>query len=356
MTTLIHIDKQNWDRGIEASRKQYHIAGPVKDKEFHVFRRLENGELPDMTYKSTRLSPKSLLFPQSEIMFAYTLDETAENAGMMQDVKADDFPCAVIGIRPYDAKAIQIMKLNFDAAEYQDPYWIHAFVRSTFIGLAINEPESVDFSTSCGTGPFEETGLDALMVDCMDHYLIKILTDKGRAWMHAAGFTTAARETAPQTLESMKAEAESKIASKVSFDNIREMSVLDLYQAGFWEDAAFGCINCGACTYACPTCWCFDIQDEKYGVRGIRMRNWDSCMTPLFTLHASGHNPRSTGLGRTRQRFMHKLKYFPDKYNQGIMCVGCGRCIVQCPANIDIRKICDRMNRYEARKGDCQCQ
>jgi sulfhydrogenase subunit beta (sulfur reductase) len=205
-------------RGVDASRKRYRIAGPVKDRQFHVFRYLDNGELPDMTYQSTRLSPKSLLFPQSEIMFTYTLDETAENAGAMQEVKSDDALCAVIGIRPYDAKAIQIMKLNFDAAEYQDPYWLHAFNRSTFIGLAINEPESVDFSTSCGTGPFDETGLDALVVDCTDHYLVKVITQKGQTWMRAAGVTTAAPKNASEVLEKMKAGAESRITSTVSFE------------------------------------------------------------------------------------------------------------------------------------------
>ena len=95
------------------------------------------------------------------------------------------------------------------------------------------------------------------------------------------------------------------------------MPILDFMMAPFWENTAFACINCGTCTYACPTCWCFDIQDETYGAQGVRMRNWDSCMAPLFTLHASGHNPRSTALERTRQRFMHKLKYFTDKYDRG---------------------------------------
>ncbi len=78
------------------------------------------------------------------------------------------------------------------------------------------------------------------------------------------------------------------------------------------------------------------------------MRNWDSCMTPLFTMHGSGHNPRDQKHQRFRQRFMHKLKYFGDKYEEGIMCVGCGRCVQQCPANVDIKKISKIMNDYVA--------
>lgn len=76
------------------------------------------------------------------------------------------------------------------------------------------------------------------------------------------------------------------------------------------------------------------------------MRNWDSCMFPLFTLHASGHNPRGQKIQRVRQRFMHKLKYYLDTYNGGVACVGCGRCVQHCPVNIDIREVCRLMNEY----------
>ena len=98
------------------------------------------------------------------------------------------------------------------------------------------------------------------------------------------------------------------------------------------------CIKCGVCTYLCPTCSCFDIQDEVRGDCGFRCRNWDTCMFGLTTQHASGHNPRPMGKERFRQRFMHKLKYFQDDFDV-IMCVGCGRCVQSCPVNIDIREI-----------------
>jgi len=144
----------------------------------------------------------------------------------------------------------------------------------------------------------------------------------------------------------MKIKAEEKIASFVSTDQLKNKSTTRLYDATFWDDIAFACINCGTCTYVCPTCWCFDIQDEVSKNSGLRMRNWDSCMYPLFTIHGTGYNPRNTKVQRVRQRFMHKLKYYVDRYNDGIQCVGCGRCIRLCPVNIDIRRVCDIMNNY----------
>lgn len=342
---VIKIDKGAFAEGLEKSRSAYRLVGPVKDKKNnHTFKELGNGELPDMAYKNSKLSPKSIVFPQSEPMLTYTLDESREDHHIMKEVEKDYSPRAVIAIRPYDAKAIQLVKMNFDTPEYKDPYWLNAYECTTFVGLAINEPDSLDFSTSCGTGPFDESGLDVLLVDTGDAYLAKVVTDKGQAYLDAAGFAADAGADAAKTIEEMKAAAEAKITSKVSFDKIKEKTILELFNAPYWEDVAFGCINCGTCTYACPTCWCFDIQDETKGTEGVRMKNWDSCMTGLFTLHGSGHNPREHAWERTRQRFMHKLKYFLDKYDQGIMCVGCGRCVEQCPANIDIRTICEKMN------------
>ena len=73
------------------------------------------------------------------------------------------------------------------------------------------------------------------------------------------------------------------------------------------------------------------------------MRCWDSCQFPLFTLHASGHNPRPTYKERMRQRIMHKFNYCPENFEE-TFCVGCGRCIANCPVNLDIREVIKEIN------------
>jgi len=343
---IIKIDKSQWAPGLSQAATAYRLIGPVKEKEFHSFKPLTDGAQPDLSCLNTRLSPKAIVYPQSEVMFDYSLDESRSDHHQLREAAKDYSPRAVIGIRPCDAKAFVLVRLNFDTPDYQDPYWLRAYESTTFIGLGCEAPCSSCFCTSAGCGPYHEEGLDVLLADAGDHYLAKVLTEKGARFLAAGGWKTAAAKDADQTIAAMASAAEGKITSVVPTDNLRSLPNNDLYSATFWEDVSFACINCGTCTYSCPTCWCFDIQDETRGTSGVRMKNWDSCMYPLFTLHGSGHNPRGTKLHRVRQRFMHKLKYFVDKYDQGIQCVGCGRCVRLCPVNIDIRRVAAMMNGF----------
>ncbi len=107
----------------------------------------------------------------------------------------------------------------------------------------------------------------------------------------------------------------------------------------FWGDVSAKCISCGACTYLCPTCYCFNITDEGAGLSGRRVRSWDNCMSHQFTLEASGHNPRPTKAHRLRNRVGHKFSYYPAIHDEVIACCGCGRCIKSCPVSVDIREI-----------------
>ena len=343
--TLVKIDKNKWTDGLTAAADTYRLFGPVKEKDYHQFKALEKGQMPDTDLVNTRLSPKALLFPQSEEMLEYSLDESKADHHIMKPVARDDAPRAVVGIRPCDAKATLLVKLNFDTPDVKDPYWLGAYQATTFIGMACDRPLSTCFCTTAGCGPYHEEGLDVLVMDQGDAYLAKILTDKGQAFADAAGWTDASDQAA--AFEAGRKAAEARIVSTVETGNLADTDLLELHGAPFWDDVAFACLNCGTCTFSCPTCWCFDIQDEVHGKSGVRMKNWDSCMFPIFTVHTTGHNPRDTKTQRVRQRFMHKLKYFVDKYETGIMCVGCGRCVRQCPVNIDIRRVCDLMNRYK---------
>jgi ferredoxin len=279
-------------------------------------------------------------------MFESVIDGDDPEAGILKESPKDYKPRAIVGIRPCDAHAFQIVKRNFDNPEYRDPWWVQRFESTTLIGMGCNEPCATCFCSSVGGGPYNEDRLDVILYDLGDNVLARGLTEKGERFIEKMEGGSPPDDNTQEDAEKLKASAEAKIKSSVPTDKLGEKIANNLFDAPFWEDVAFSCINCGTCTFLCPTCWCFDIQDEISGKQIDRIRNWDTCMSPLFTLEGSGHNPRDNKFQRVRQRFMHKLKYYVDKYNNGVQCSGCGRCVRYCPVNIDIRHVAEMMNNF----------
>ena len=338
------IKKEELTDILKALKETYEVIVPVKENGFYSFKPFKDRGNIDLNFTNTRLSPKSLLFPQSERIFEFNLDEKSKDVYIVKKHLKDYPPSVIVGIRPCDAKALRLVNINFDSPEFKDPWWVKRMESMTFIGLGCNEPSSTCFCTSVGCGPFNEEGLDVMLFDLEEYFLVRALTEKGEKLLKQGRVDKDVDEGLQKKADELRIKAEKKISSSVPTDKLKEKKINDLFNAPFWDDVAFACINCGTCTFLCPTCWCFDIQDEVTKTVGDRIRNWDSCMFPLFTLHASGHNPRPEKVQRVRQRFMHKLKYYVDKYNNGVACVGCGRCVKYCPVNVDVREVFSLMN------------
>jgi sulfhydrogenase subunit beta (sulfur reductase) len=338
--------KKDWVEILKGIRDFYRVFVPVREGDFHNFRPLEEDTIPNFDFYNTRLSPKSIIYPQSERMFECLNDSENSEMGVLKESAKDYSPMAIVGIRPCDAQAFQIVKRNFDNPEYRDTWWVQHFESSVLVGLGCNAPCPTCFCTSVGGGPFQEEYLDVILYDLGDRYLAKGITEKGDGFISKINSGSAADEKASKEAKALSAAAQGKMTAKLPSDKLAEKVVTELFNAPFWEEVAFACINCGTCTFLCPTCWCFDIQDEVFGKQVDRIRNWDTCMSPLFTLEGSGHNPREKKFQRVRQRFMHKLKYYNDKFGKGVQCSGCGRCVRYCPVNIDIRQVAGLMNEY----------
>lgn len=297
-----------------------------------------------LDFQNSHLSPKGLFFPQSERMFEFSADPGDEQAFILKEVLARPEPRVVFGLRPCDAKAFALLDRIFENDQYTDVYWVSKREATTLIGLGCQSPGPTCFCTSVGCGPFHEEGLDVLASDLGDKFLLRVLTEKGgRVLEQAEGLSEAGSEASEAAAE-LGARAEAAVVSEVAWERIQARAVLELFDSAHWDRVQEPCLNCGTCTFVCPTCHCFDIQDEVAGLVGDRVRNWDTCMSWLFTVHGTGHNPRPGKKERVRQRFMHKFKYIPLKRGGELGCVGCGRCILLCPVNIDVRDVVREMN------------
>jgi len=339
----IFLDSDRFSDFVDHLIAHYRVFGPVNKGPYHQFERIEEPGALDLDFQNTRLSPKDLIHPQAERMFRFSLAKDDPEAGILKEIPKEMGGRLILGIRPCDAKALQLLDVNFDTREFKDPWWVGRRRGTLLVGLACNEPCETCFCTAVGTGPADPSALDVLLVKTGDGFVAEAVTEAGKGLLGAWHSGEPVTEALEQEAARIKERAEKHITRPFDTAPLADRETNELFNQSFWDEVQFACINCGTCTFLCPTCWCFDIQDEVYGDRGLRLRLWDSCMFPLFTLHGSGHNPRPQKLQRVRQRFMHKFKYYIDKYGTGPACVGCGRCVQFCPVNIDIRRVVSMM-------------
>lgn len=299
-------------------------------------------EKVSLDFTNTHQSPKGAFFPQTEKMMAFHNDVTKSDAFVYKPLGLDEVkPSVMFGIRPCDAKGLIVCDKTFQNNRFTDPYWKSKYESTLKIGLACSSPCAACFCTAVGGSPFGEEGLDALAMVKDGGLVIKAVTAEGEEFIkNLSGVEST--DAAAELAEAKKA-AEAKLPPPLDFSKLDSAAILDIYNQPHWKDTADRCLNCGTCTFVCPTCHCFDIQDEQSEKGGVRMRNWDTCMSWLYTVHGTGHNPRPTKTERMRQRFMHKLKYIPIKQDGACGCIGCGRCVNLCPVNIDIREVAKQM-------------
>ena len=143
-----------------------------------------------------------------------------------------------------------------------------------------------------------------------------------------------ATETDEAKAREEKEAVRSRVTRRVNTENIQERLSSCFEDKEYWEEVAAKCISCGICTLLCPTCYCFDINDEMVKKQGTRFRSCDSCAFSIYTKMPM-ENPREEKWQRVRQKVCHKYGFYPMNFGV-IACTGCGRCIRLCPVNWDI--------------------
>ena len=188
-----------------------------------------------------------------------------------------------------------------------------------------------------------EPDADVVMWAVGEDYCWKPVTEKGQALTDSV---SAVLENADAADAQAVADEQAKIRAiveKLPYTNLslegwNGDATAEKFDSPVWEKLYKPCLACGTCTFVCPTCQCYDIKDYDTGHGVQRYRCWDSCMYSDFTMMAHGNN-RTSQMQRFRQRFMHKLVYFPANNDGMYSCVGCGRCVEKCPASLNIVKV-----------------
>jgi sulfhydrogenase subunit beta (sulfur reductase) len=312
--------------------KDYEVFAPVRRESLVRFDKIKQGREVLLDSGNPKISPKGILFPQSEILFNYR----SEGDTVAIEVPSnEEKPYLIFGVHPCDAMSLTMLEKVF-GGKYKDPYYLERKSKAVVVSTGCPHPPPTCFCTSVGGGPFSPTGSDLLFIEIGDEYVIQIVSDKGRKLLEDTGLGEADKEKLALRDNVMK-RAEAAMGSRVETGGLKE-KLDNLFDDPVWGPLTEKCLGCGICTYLCPTCHCFDVLDEAVGPDGKRLRIWDSCLFPLFTLQASGANPRRTVRERYRQRIMHKFSYLVEEHAL-IGCSGCGRCVTECPVNLDIRQV-----------------
>ena len=313
---------------IAADKKLYLPIEKAGKVDFYEWNEGENVRLDAL---KTVKSAKDVFFPQVENLLKFRVEGKSIEINQAP-LCEEDF--VIFGVRGCDAKSFEILDRVF-LVDPRDEFYASRRAHGIVVTLACGEPEESCFCTNFGVNPANPGG-DVTAWIVGEELLLQANTDKGEKLIAELD------EADAKVAEDEQARI-SEIVGKLPLNNLNLEGfdgehLMEKFNDPKWEGLSRACLGCGTCTFVCPTCQCYDIRDFDNGKSVTRYRCWDSCMYSDFTLMAA-ENSRHTQLQRYRQRFMHKLVYFPAN-NEGVYsCVGCGRCVEKCPQGLNIVRV-----------------
>ena len=294
-------------------------------------------------------SPKDAFFPQSENL--YTVQREGKKLSIEpQALKEQNF--VVFGMKACDIQGVKVLD-NVFLSDPIDSFYAARREHGTIVAMACHEPEESCFCKAFGIDCAEPAADVATWMVEGELYW-KALTEKGEALTKALESLLVEADGADAEKLEAEKNAIHTIVEKLPYSNLslegwNGDALTEKFNSPVWEELYKPCLACGTCTFVCPTCQCYDIKDYDTGHGVKRYRCWDSCMYSDFTMMAHGNN-RTSQLQRFRQRFMHKLVYFPANNNGMYSCVGCGRCVEKCPSSLNIVKVIKAFEKHGGEK------
>ncbi|MDD3238488.1 MAG: 4Fe-4S dicluster domain-containing protein [Lachnospira sp.] len=284
---------------------------------------------------NTVKSAKGFFFPQTEVLYKTKLEGKKIEIEAAEDAEE---PTVYFGVRACDVKSFDVLDKVF-LSEPVDSYYAAKRKHGTIVSMACSKPADTCFCGLFGIDATSPAG-DVVTWIVGDTLYWDSKTEKGEA------LTVKVKELLVDAddveVKKQQTEVKEMIAKAplhdLSLEGFGGDALDELFNSPKWEALSSACLGCGTCTFVCPTCQCYDIRDYDSGHGVQKFRCWDSCMYSDFTMMAHGNN-RTTQLQRFRQRFMHKLVYFPANNDGDFSCVGCGRCLQKCPQSLNIVKV-----------------
>jgi len=310
-----------------------------KGEKSFSFQEVDDPSRVVFNYPRTILPLKKFFQPPIETLLEFTIND---NSYELPDI--DNKNKIFFGVHSYDMQGVLRLDYVFSRGEPEYNY-LKRRENSTFIGISF-EPDEYHFSGSVGID-VENTEGFSIFIDIVDedNYVVFACDNTGEELLKEYGIKDF--ESGEYKLK------EREFKAKLKYHYGRLPQIFEkCYNYDVWKKVSERCLGCGNCNLVCPTCYCFDVEDDvdlKIEM-GSRTRRWDSCMLNEFAMVAGGENFRKELYQRTRHRLHRKFKYITDHYGYPF-CVGCGRCSQYCPADINMVEVVnDLIKEHEERE------
>ena len=247
------------------------------------------------------------------------------------------------GVKNCDLHALTILDRalleddNFTDLNYKK--WREA---TYIIGADCTEITSACHCNLIGLHPYPDVNYDLNMSRIQAGYYLEAKTPKGEEIITLMKHYIPLEEASgavPEEVAQNRARIKESLVkqNRKYFSYTLDREITNNLGANLWLNFAKTCVECGGCSYICPTCYCILIKDMTEKPREFRkMKTWDSCQHTGYAKVAGGGSPRPNLWQRFRHRYLCKFSAMVENFSK-TGCTGCGRCIAACPAAIDIR-------------------
>jgi len=337
---------QTW---IASLSRQYHVIGPVAFRDTFIFDTLDDPTRLAFDYTKTILPPKKYLLPVNETLFQFKIDD-----GSQITTIGDHPPTVLFGIHTCDLHAVHLVDRFFEQG-FQDQPYLRRRAATTIVSIECLQPCSQhSFCKSMGTYSVPDA-FDLHLTDIGEHFVCEIGSDAGAEIFDHCAASNPIGQHEHRAYNQTLGEKWSRFPHKLEPDLTNLPSLMALsYENELWQELGERCLSCGTCNLVCPTCYCFNVIDEvDLDLKtGERYRTWDSCQLDGFASVAGGHNFRSKRASRLRHRMMRKGKFQYEALGL-VGCVGCGRCVQSCLANISPLDVFNELHRRQLSPASC---